>query len=54
METIREWAGLIKDVGFPIGVAIYLLYRFDGLLRDLTKAVSELKVTVESHNRPSV
>ena len=32
-----DWIQLIKDVGFPVFVAVYLLVRFDGLLVALDK-----------------
>lgn len=38
---------LVKDLGFPIAVAGYLLYRFDGLMTTLTAQVQQLSVNVE-------
>lgn len=35
---IERYARLIRDVGFPIAVATYLLVRLDFLLREMTAA----------------
>lgn len=41
-ELLR-WAALfVKDVGFPVFVAVYLLVRVDPAIRALTKTVHSL------------
>lgn len=35
-------ATLVKDLGFPIFVAVYLLVRVDPAIRELTRAVHSL------------
>lgn len=39
MDTL---IGLIGNVGFPIGVSIYLLVRIEGKLESLTGSINEL------------
>ena len=41
----------IKNVGFPIGVAIYLLYRGDTMLKEMTQAVETLTVATREQTR---
>ncbi len=38
----------IQQVGFPIGVAAYLLFRADGLLRGLTDALLSQQTALEA------
>jgi hypothetical protein len=38
----------IQSVGFPIVVAVWLLYRTDNILRSLATAIAELSVTIKS------
>lgn len=42
MTEIEIAERLIASLGFPIAVSVYLLVRFDRLLRDLHEAVKEL------------
>jgi len=37
-----EWLGMIKDVGFPIVVTLYLLYRIEGKLDELNTSIQQL------------
>ena len=37
-----DWLNAISNVGFPIGITIYLLYRFEKKLDTLTKSINEL------------
>lgn len=37
-----DWVGAISNVGFPIAITIYLLYRFEKKLDTLTKGINEL------------
>lgn len=37
-----DWVNVVSTVGFPIFVAVYLLTRFEKVLRDNTKAVEKL------------
>ena len=39
---MHELEGLVGDLGFPIAVTGYLLFRLDGLVRKLTESVQEL------------
>jgi flagellar biogenesis protein FliO len=37
---------LINTVGFPIGVTIYLLVRFEKKIEDLNKSISDLTAVI--------
>lgn len=42
MDPCNSWAplaGFIRDVGFPIAVAVYLLARFDPLIRRMNNTM---------------
>lgn len=41
-DPVPRWARVIRDVGFPIAVALYLLVRLDLLLRENTAALQAL------------
>jgi hypothetical protein len=40
------WAYLIRDLGFPVVVAVYVLYRLDASLTELVREVHLLAVEV--------
>ena len=44
----EDLAGLVTNVGFPIGVSIYLLVRFESRLDMLTKSISDLTIVVQT------
>ena len=46
-ETV---ANFIKEIGFPIGVAIYLLTIFRKSISENTKAILELTRYIKKHN----
>lgn len=62
--TMPEWARLIAQLGFPIVVASYMLFRMDGLVRaliskdaehvtmlgELKEAIHSLTVAVDRQN----
>lgn len=50
-DSLDRVVGIIRDVGFPIVVAVYLLLRMDPTLRDLTKALAELASRLDDFNR---
>jgi len=39
---------LINTVGFPIGVSIYLLVKFEKKIEDLNKTISNLTVVIST------
>ena len=39
---------LINTVGFPIGVSIYLLVRFEKKIEDLNKSISDLTAAIST------
>jgi flagellar biogenesis protein FliO len=39
---------LVNTVGFPIGVSIYLLVRFEKKIEDLNKSISELTAVISA------
>jgi hypothetical protein len=48
MVDVEKYGRLARDVGFPIAVAVYLLVRFDLLLRENTAALWAVKVAVDA------
>lgn len=46
---IDEFVTLIKEVGFPIAVASFVLFRMNGKLDRLTKAIEKLTQRMEHH-----
>ena len=46
-ETV---ANFIKEIGFPIGVALYLLIIFRKSITENTKAIMELTKYIKNHN----
>ncbi|MBZ9685917.1 YvrJ family protein [Clostridium estertheticum] len=39
---------LVNTVGFPIGVSIYLLVRFEKKIEDLNKSIADLTVAISA------
>ncbi|MFD2616132.1 YvrJ family protein [Terrilactibacillus laevilacticus] len=37
-----QWIAMAKDVGFPIMVTLYLLYRIEGKLDELNRSIQQL------------
>lgn len=46
---IDEFITLIKEVGFPIAVASFVLFRMNGKLDKLTKAIEKLTERMARH-----
>lgn len=47
-----DWLNAVGNVGFPIVITIYLLYRFEKKLDSLTKGINELtKVLYQSKTK---
>lgn len=49
-EEVTSWAQIIANVGFPIGVTLYLLLRFEKKIDVLSEMISKL---IEVINRNS-
>ncbi|MBM7644003.1 hypothetical protein JOD45_000194 [Scopulibacillus daqui] len=47
-----EWLPVIKDVGFPIIVTLYLLHRIEGKLDELNKSIQGLANHLHPSERP--
>lgn len=41
-----EFVKLISTVGFPIGVSVYLLLRFEKKIEDINHSISELTAAI--------
>ncbi|MTT32346.1 YvrJ family protein [Terrilactibacillus sp. BCM23-1] len=41
-----QWIAMAKDVGFPIMVTLYLLYRIEGKLDELNRSIQELPASL--------
>ena len=50
---MHDLEGLVGDLGFPIAVTGYLLFRLDGLVRKLTESVQELVDELKHSNSHS-
>lgn len=44
--TDVDWMNAIGNIGFPIVITIYLLFRFEKKLETLSKGISELTKVV--------
>lgn len=42
------WVDVISTVGFPIAITIYLLITRDKTIKELTKAIHDLHITMKS------
>jgi len=49
--TPVELYGFIRDVGFPIAVAAFVLVRMEPALRELTRVVTKLEAILEDRPR---
>jgi hypothetical protein len=45
--TFDHLITVIKDVGFPIAVAIYLLWRYDQRMKEMADVLGEIAKTME-------
>lgn len=50
MSNITEWMNILGNVGFPIAITVYLLFRFDRriealetVIQDLSEAINKLR-----------
>jgi hypothetical protein len=43
---VDEYVRLFRDLGFPVAVAAFVLLRLEGRLRELTSAITELRVCI--------
>jgi hypothetical protein len=42
-----DFVRLIQSVGFPIAVSIYLLWRYEQRMRDMTNVLNDIAKTLE-------
>ena len=45
--VLEELISLIPNVGFPIVITIYLLVRFDGMIKSMLLSQKEMIMTIE-------
>jgi len=43
---MNEWVTIIQQVGFPIAVAIYLLWRYEMRMKEMTDVLGEISKTL--------
>jgi len=43
---------LLRDFGFPVAVAAFVLYRVEPALKNLTAAIIELRVSLARERKP--
>lgn len=48
---MEHYLPLLKDVGFPVAVAVLVLWRFDGHLRDIRDELRELRALLGDRRR---
>ncbi len=48
-----DWVSMVKDVGFPIVVTLYLLYRIEGKLDELNTSIQQLPGRLKEWSSPS-
>lgn len=51
MQEINSVANFIKEIGFPIFIAIYVLVRVDTSVKALTASINDLKNFLEGHTK---
>lgn len=51
--TEQQLIHILNQVGFPVAVAAYLLFRGDKLMREMTRSVKELTQAVTQWQRNS-
>lgn len=51
MQDVSIWADLLKSVGFPIAIAVYLLFRFEKKIDGLTKSIEKLEGIVQNNKK---
>ncbi len=47
--TIEEFINLLANFGFPIFLVIYLLSRFEVLLKEMSQAILQLENTISQY-----
>lgn len=45
---MEAWISLIGNVGFPITVSLYLLFRMEGKLQELTNSINVLSTVINN------
>jgi hypothetical protein len=48
-DDISVWVTLLRDVGFPIAMTVYLLLRFEKKIDKLAKTIADLKKAVQKN-----
>lgn len=43
---VEDLIKIISNVGFPIGITAYLMFRFEGKLDELTKTITQLVIAI--------
>jgi len=49
MNEVNEWYNAIGNVGFPIGIAIYLLIRFEKKIDILRQSIDQLGQAIRDY-----
>ncbi|TCP29767.1 YvrJ-like protein [Scopulibacillus darangshiensis] len=47
-----EWLAMVKDVGFPIVVTLYLLHRIEGKLDEVNQSIQKLAFPLSRQDHP--
>lgn len=46
MSNITEWMNILGNVGFPIAITVYLLFRFDRRIEELETVIQDLSEAI--------
>ncbi|MBM7647022.1 hypothetical protein JOD45_003257 [Scopulibacillus daqui] len=50
-DQLPEWAIIVGNYGFPIVLAIYLLFRFEKKIENLSNAIDQLRESIISKKK---
>ena len=45
---MTDWISLIKELGFPVVITLYILIRLEGAVKDLTAAIIKLDTYIQA------
>ena len=49
-SLIKAGIEVVKQVGFPVAVAFWFMFRTDKLIQNMTQAFTDLRIAIEANN----
>ena len=49
-SLIKGGVEVVKQIGFPIAVAFWFMFRTDKLLQNMTQAFTDMRLAIEANN----